>query len=104
MTTFLIFTLVLVLLGIFVRIFWVPLLVIGSILYIAGGIVLSSAVTAVCFQFFSLMTSGLSDWGSFYTYFTYALVFFTVAIIVYGCIVYDIAILAIDFVKDLFGK
>ena len=104
MSTFLIFTLVLVLLGIFVRIFWKPLLIIGSIFFIAGGIVLSSAVTAVCFQFFSLMTSGLSDWGSFYTYFTYALVFFTVAIIVYGCIVYDIAILAIDFVKDLFGK
>jgi hypothetical protein len=104
MAAFLIFTLVLVLLGIFVRIFWVPLLVIGSILYIAGGIVLSSAVTAICFQFFSLITSELSDWGSFYTYFTYSLVFFTVAIIVYGCIVYDMATLTINYVKELFGK
>jgi hypothetical protein len=104
MTTFLIYTLVLVLLGIFVRIFWKPLLIMGSIFFIAGGIALSSAVTAVCFQFFSLMTSGLSDWGSFYTYFTYSLVFFTVGIVVYGCIVYDMASLAIDFVKELFGK
>lgn len=104
MTTFLFYTFILVLLGILVRIFWKPLLVIGSIFFIAMGIALSSAITAVCFQFFTLMTSGLSDWGSFHTYFMYALVFFTVAIIVYGCIVYDIAILAIDFVKELFGK
>ena len=104
MSTFLIYTLVLVLLGIFVRIFWKPLLVVGSIFFIAMGIALSSAITAVCFQFFTLMTSGLADWGSFHTYFMYSLVFFTVAIIVYGCIVYDMASLAIDFIKELFGK
>lgn len=104
MTTFLFYTFILVLLGILVRIFWKPLLIIGSILYVAGCIVLSSVVTAVCFQFFSLITSELSDWGSFHTYFTYSLVFFTVAVVVYGCIVYDMASLTIDFVKELFGK
>ena len=98
MSTFLIFTLVLVLLGIFVRIFWKPLLIIGFILAIIVCIILSSAVTAVCFQFFSLMTSELTDWGSFDTYFMYSLVFFTVATVVRGFIIYDI----VDFVKELF--
>ena len=100
MSTFLIFTLVLVLLGIFVRIFWLPLLVIGSILCIIAGIVVSAALTAIFFQFLSLITSGLTDWGSFDTYFMYSLAFFIVAALVYASIVYDL----VGFIQELFTK
>jgi hypothetical protein len=100
MNTFLLYTLILVILGILVRIFWKQLLVIGIVLYIIAGILLCSAVTAICFQFFSLMTSELTDWGSFSTYFKYSCVFYTIATIVYVCIVYDI----VDMIKELFEK
>lgn len=104
MTAFLFYTFVLIFLGILIRIFWVQLLIIGTILYIIAGIVLCSAITAVCFQFFTLMTSQLSDWGSFYTYFMYSLVFFTIAMLVYGCIVYDIVNSVLSFIQNLFKK
>jgi hypothetical protein len=104
MTTFLFYAFILVLLGILVRIFWKPLLVLGSTLAILAGIAVSSAITAVCFQFFTLMTSELSDWGSFSMYFKYCFVFFTVAIVVYGCIVYDLVNIGVRFVHKLFTK
>ena len=100
MNTFLLYTLILVILGILVRIFWKPLLIIGIILCIIAGIIVSSALTAIFFQFISLITSELTDWGSFNTYFKYSLVFFTVATVVRGFIVYDI----VDMIKELFEK
>ena len=104
MSNFLLFTLIMVSLGIFVRLFWIQLLVIGSILFIILGIIVSAALTALCFQFFSLMFSQLNDAGSFHTYFIYSLVFFTVAMLVYMSIVSDIFTMGIDFIRNLFGK
>lgn len=104
MANFLLFTFVLVLLGILVRVFWVQLLAVGLVLSIILGIIVSAAFTALCFQFFSLMTSNLNDAGSFHTYFIYSLIFFTAAMIVYVCIVSDIIGIGIDFIHNLFRK
>jgi len=102
--SFFLFTIAVILLGIFIRVFWVQLLVIGSILFIILGIIISAALTALCFQFFSLMFSQFNDAGSFHTYFMYSLVFFTVAMVVYMSIVSDIFSMSINFIRNLFGK
>lgn len=103
MTTFLLYTLLLVCLGIFVRTFWVPLSVIGAIIVIILGIIASAWVTALVFTVIStVFTQG--ELVGFSTYFMYSLVFFIVATIVYGAIVADIFEYGIDFIKTLFKK
>jgi hypothetical protein len=98
MTTFLLFTFLLVCLGIFVRIFWIPLMFIGSILFIILGIIVSAGITAFTFEMIhAICTDG--TWTGFSTYFAYSAVFYTVAIFVYASIVGDIFEMAINFFK-----
>jgi len=104
MAAFLFYTLVLISLGLFVRLFWIELVIIGAILMFVLGIVVCSTITAICFQFFSLMTSQLNDHGSFATYFMYSAVFYTVMMVVYGCIVYDLFNIGVEFIQNVFRK
>ena len=101
MGTFIFYTILLIAIGIFVRIFWIPILFVGSILIIILGIIVSSAVTAFVFEiFYAILNNG--EWGGYNTYFAYSLVFFIVLTSVYMSIVSDITNLAIDFFKNLF--
>lgn len=89
MLAFIFYTVLMIVIGIIVRLFWVPILIIGSILIIILGIIVSSAVTAFVFEMFNaLFTNG--QWDGFKTYFAYSLVFFTVSTVVYMAIVKDI--------------
>ncbi len=98
MLSFIFFTVLMILIGIIVRLFWIPILIIGSILIMILGIIISSAVTAFVFEMFhALFTNG--QWNGFNTYFAYAIVFFTVSSFVYVAIVNDIFKIIYKFFK-----
>jgi hypothetical protein len=98
MTTFLLFTFLLVCLGIFVRIFWIPLMFIGSILCIILGIIVSAGITAFTLEIIHAMTTD-GIWTGFSTYFTYSAVFYSVLMFVYVSIVGDIFGKVLNFFK-----
>jgi len=98
MSTFLFYVLLLVCLGIFVRIFWVPLLVIGSILFTILGIIVSAGITATVFVFIRAMCSQ-GEISGFSTYFMYSTVFYTVAVFIYGGIIKDLGTMVLNFFK-----
>lgn len=98
MTTFLLFTFLLVCLGIFVRVFWVPLLVIGSILIVILGIIISAGLTAIVLQIAHAICTGGNP-AEFSTFFAYSAVFYTVAMFVYASIVGDIFETVVNFLK-----
>ena len=98
MTTFLLYTSALICLGILIRIFWIPLMFIGSILFIILGIILCAGVTAFTFEMMhAICTDG--TWTGFSTYFTYSAVFYTVMMLVYMTIIGDIFRMIIKFFK-----
>ena len=98
MTTFLVYTLILICLGILVRIFWIPLMIIGSLLLIILGIIVCAGVTAFTFEIIhALCTDG--TWTGFSTYFAYSAVFYTVMMLVYVTIIGDIFGMVIKFFK-----
>ncbi len=101
MAAFIFYTLLMICAGIFIRIFWVPIWFIGSILVIILGVIVSSALTALVFEIFHAFLNN-GQWGGFNTYFAYSLVFFTVSISVYMAIVGDMVNLAIDFFRNIF--
>jgi hypothetical protein len=89
MTTFLLYAFAVVCLGILVRIFWIPLVVIGGILFIILGILICAGVTAFTLEMVhALCTDG--TWTGFSTYFAYSTVFYTVIMLVYMAIIGDI--------------
>jgi hypothetical protein len=98
MATFLFYTLLMICLGILVRIFWIPLMVIGGILLIILGIIVCAGVTAFTFEMIhALCTDG--TWTGFSTYFAYSAVLYTVMILVYMAIIGDIFGMVIKFFK-----
>jgi len=89
MTTFLFYTVALVILGILIRIFWVPLMAIFTVLLGILLIIVWSAITAVSIECIkALVTDG--TWSGFSTFFKYSLVFYTVATGVYFGILFDL--------------
>jgi hypothetical protein len=103
MAIFLLYTFLVICIGIFVRIFWLPLLIVGAILVILAGITVSAAVTALVFTMLHAMfTQG--EWTGFSTYFTYSFVFFVAATLVYGAIVSDIYDYGVIFMRRIFRK
>jgi hypothetical protein len=73
-------------------------MIIGSILLIILGIIVSAGVTAFIFEMIHAMgTNG--TWGGFSTYFTYSTVFYTAMILVYMSIVGDIFGTIVNFFK-----
>lgn len=98
MTAFLFYTIVLICLGILIRIFWIPLMVIGGILLTVLGIIVCAGVTAFTFEMIhALCTDG--TWTGFSTYFAYSAVFYTVMMLVYMAIIGDIFGMAVKFFK-----
>jgi len=104
MANFLLFTLVVVLLGIFIRIFWVQLFIIGAIIGIILNILACSLITALCFCFFAWFLSQGEGYGSLGTYFQYSLVAYTVGYIVYMLIIYDLIGIGFKYIRRIFGK
>lgn len=89
MATFLLYTFALICLGILVRIFWIPLMFIGGILFIILGIIVCAGVTALTLEMMhAICTDG--TWTGFSTYFAYSAVFYTVMMLVYMAIIGDI--------------
>ena len=98
MLAFIFYTVLMIVIGIIVRLFWVPILIIWSIFIMILGIIISSAVTAFVFEMFhSLFTNG--QWDRYNTYFAYTIVFFTVSSFVYMAIVNDIFKIIYKFFK-----
>ena len=98
MTTFLLYAFAVVCLGILVRIFWIPLMVVGGILFILLGILVCAGVTAFTLEMIhALCTDG--TWTGFSTYFAYSAVFYTVMMLVYMAIIGDIFGMAVKFFK-----
>jgi hypothetical protein len=98
MTTFLLYAFAVVCLGILVRIFWIPLMFIGGILFIILGIIVCAGVTALTLEMIhALCTDG--TWTGFSTYFTYSAVFYTVMMLTYMAIIGDIFGMVIKFFK-----
>ena len=98
MATFLLYTFALICLGILVRIFWIPLMFIGGILFIILGIIVCAGVTALTLEMIhAICTDG--TWTGFSTYFAYSAVFYTVMMLVYMAIIGDIFGMVIKFFK-----
>ena len=103
MTTFLLYTSLLVCLGILVRIFWIPLVFIGGIVFIILGIVVSAGVTAFTFELINaILTDG--TWIGFSTYFTYSAIFYTVIMLVYMSIISDAVGISLDLLRKFIRK
>lgn len=98
MTAFLLYTATLIVLGILVRIFWVPLAIIGSILFTVIGIVVCAGVTASTYAFIHSMYTG-GDWSGFSTCFMYSAVLYSAIIFVYIGIVSDIFTVGVKFIS-----
>lgn len=89
MTAFLFYTIALIILGILIRIFWKPLMVITTVIIGILLIIVWSAITAVSIECIkALVTDG--TWSGFSTFFKYALVFYSVATVVYFSIYFDL--------------
>lgn len=98
MAAFIFYTVVLICIGILVRIFWIPILAIGAILFIIAGIAISAAATAFILQLmYAVCNQGI--WLDFTTCFNYCAVFFTVTTLVYMMIVGDIVSMVLDFFR-----
>ena len=98
MTTFLLYTLTLVCLGIFIRIFWVPLAIIGGILMVTLGILISAGITALTIEVIHAMITG-GTWTGFSTYFVYSAVFYIVLTGIYIGIMSDIFATGVKFIS-----
>lgn len=103
MTTFLLYTFALICLGILVRIFWIPLMFIGGILFIILGIIVCAGVTALALEIMHAMCTD-GTWTGFSTYFTYSAIFYTVMMLVYMVIVGDIVRIGLDSLRKFLRK
>jgi hypothetical protein len=104
MISFILYSIIVILIGLLVRIFWLEIYILWNIFLIILGCLVSSSVIAICFQFFTLILTKGESYGSFTTYFAYSLVFMSTITIVWICIVLDIISMAIDFLKYIFNK
>jgi len=103
MSTFLSFILLLVCLGILIRIFWIPLVFIGGMLFIVLGIIVCAGVTAFTLELINaILTDG--TWIGFSTYFTYSAIFYTVMMLVYMSIISDTIGIGLDLLRKFIRK
>jgi len=103
MAMFLLYTFLLVCLGILVRIFWIPLVFIGGIVFIILGIVVSAGVTAFALELIhAILTDG--TWTGFSTYFTYSAIFYTVMMLIYISIISNGIGIGLDLLRKFIRK
>ena len=86
---FILYSLLMILIGLFVRRYWIILLLIWYSIQAIVGIVISSWMTAMVLTMLNYLTNG-NVWEGFNTYWMYSGVFFVVGSIVYVCIWMDI--------------
>ena len=103
MISLIVYSILVILLGIFVRIFWLQIYIAWNILLIILGYLVSSCVISICFQFFTLILTQGESYGSFATYFAYSLVLMSTIIIVYFFIVTDIINMTIGLLRYIFN-
>lgn len=103
MSAFLLYTFLLICLGILIRIFWVPLMFIAGFLFIILGIIVCAGVTAITFEIIhAICTDG--NLIGFHTYFIYSAVFYTVIVAVYMSIIADIAGTVLSLLRNFIKK
>lgn len=102
MIPFLFYSIIIILLGIFVRLFWLQIYIAWNIFLIILGCIVSACVISICFQLFTLILTQCESYGSFTTYFAYSLVLMSTIIIVYIFIVTDIINMSIRFIRNIF--
>jgi hypothetical protein len=102
MISFIFYSIVVIFLGIFIRIFWLEIYIVWNIILIILGCLTSSCAIAICFQLFTLVLTKGESYGSFTSYFTYSLVLMSTITIVWICIVSDIINMAIGLFKYIF--
>ena len=96
-TTFFIATGITLLIAFIIRLFWLQILIVGYTLYIVGMLGFYSLITALIWgAIFS------DNYEGFYLLWLYVFILFSVMAIVYVIIVFDIAYMAIDFIRKIF--
>jgi len=103
MISFILYSIIVILIGLLVRIFWLEIYILWNIFLIILGCLVSSCVIAICFQFFTLILTQGESYGSFATYFAYSLVLMSTIIIVYFFIVTDIINMTIGLLRYIFN-
>jgi hypothetical protein len=104
MISFILYSIIVILIGLLVRIFWIEIYILWNIFLIILGCLVSSSVIAICFQFFTLILTQGESYGSFATYFAYSLVLMSTITIVWICIVSDIINMAIGILRYIFNR
>lgn len=102
--TFIFYSIIVILLGIFVRKFWLQIYMAWNLLLIILGTLVSASIIAICFQFFTIIFTHGESYGSFYTYFMYSLVFMFTIMIVWVCIVTDLINMTVGLLKNIFNN
>ena len=96
-TTFFIATGITLLIAFIIRLFWLQILIVGYTLYIVGMLGFYSLISAL------IWAAIFSDnYEGFYLLWLYVFILFSVMAIVYVIIVFDIAYMAIDFIRKIF--
>lgn len=95
-STFFILLISTVLIGLFIRLFWLQILVIGYTIYIIGMLTFYSCLAAI---FWAVFVNNSSE--GFGLLWLYIFILFVTIIIVYALIILDIADMAIDFIRKV---
>ena len=96
-STFFIATGVTFLIAFIIRLFWLQILIVGYTLYIVGMLGFYSFITAL------IWAAIFSDnYEGFYLLWLYIFILFSTMALVYVMIVFDIAYMAIDFIRKIF--
>jgi|688.fasta_scaffold134510_3 hypothetical protein len=96
-TTFFIATGITLLIAFIIRLFWLQILIVGYTLYIVGMLGFYSLITAL------IWSAIFSDnYEGFYLLWLYVFMLFSIMVVVYVIIVFDIASMAIDFIRKIF--
>jgi hypothetical protein len=95
-STFFILLISTVIIGLFIRLFWIQILVIGYTIYIIGMLTFYSFIAAIIWAVF--VNNSSEGFGLLWLY---IFILFVTIIIVYALIVLDIADMAIDFIRKV---
>lgn len=98
-----IFAIVMILLGLFVRAFWVELVVLWYVFLWILNLIVGSWLIALVVTMGNYLING-NVWEGFNTNWAYCAVFYTVLNVFYILIILDMASMAIDFLRKVFKK
>lgn len=99
----LLFTLVLIVIGFLIWRFWVPILVVGAIIFGIISLAVCAAVTAITLEFIEAVLTGVYP-DDFKTYFWYSLIFFVVVCGVYFGVLVSALGMLVEAIRGIFKK